>query len=252
MVRIMSFNIRCSDVNGVTWEERRGLVSRQILDVLPDSVGVQEAHSGWMDSLCNDLNAKYDYIGIGRDDGERGGEFTAIFYLKDKYEVKESGNFWLSKTPEKPSKGWDAACVRICTWALLRERATGKEYAHINTHFDHRGRKAQKNSVGMIHGKVGQFDGLPVVFTADLNILEGSDIYHKMVSSVLKDAKHLAEDTMSASTFHGGKPGKYKEHIIDYILVNGLVTPIRYRVLTDGIDGELVSDHYPIFADCEI
>lgn len=252
MIRIMSFNIRCSDVKGVTWKERRPLVSRQILEVLPDSAGVQEAHTGWMDYLAEALFEKYDYVGVGREDGKRDGEFSAIFYLKDKYEVTDSGTFWLSDTPNVPSKGWDAECTRICTWARLRDKCTGGEYVHINTHFDHRGIRAQENSVKMIHKKAKEFNDVPVVFTADLNIFEGSNLYLKMVSSVLKDAKHLSPDTMSCLTFHNAEPEKFKDSIIDYVLVNSLVTPKIYRVLTDGIDGKYVSDHYPIYIDCEI
>lgn len=248
----MTFNIRCADVKGVTWEERRGLVSQQISDVLPDSVGLQEAHTGWMDYLIEELADKYDYIGVGREDGKREGEFTSIFYLKEKYEVKDSGNFWLSETPDVPSKGWDAACTRICTWAKLADRKTGKEYVHINTHFDHRGRQAQLKSVYMIHEKAKEFEALPVVITADLNILEGSDIYLKMVSSLLKDSKHLAADTMSCLTFHNAFPKKFKDYVIDYVLVNRHVTPKVYKVITQGIDGRFVSDHYPVYADCEI
>ncbi len=248
----MTFNIRCSDVNGVTWEERRKIVSRQISDFLPDSIGLQEAHTGWMDYLVEKLSDKYDYIGVGREDGKREGEFCAIFYLKEKYEIKESGNFWLSETPDVPSKGWDSACTRICTWAKFADKQTGKEYVHINTHFDHRGRQAQGKSVDMIHEIMKRFESLPVAFTADLNILEGSDIYMKMVSSHLKDAKHSAADTMSCSTFHAGFPGKFKDYVIDYVLVNRHVTAKVYKVLTQGIDGQLVSDHYPVYADCEI
>lgn len=251
MKRIMSFNIRCSDVNGVTWQERKELVSKQILEAHPDSVGLQEAHTEWMRYLAKALKDEYSYVGIGRENGKRLGEFSAIFYLKDKYKAVESGNFWLSETPEKPSMGWDAACKRICTWVRLRDRETGKEYVHINTHFDHRGEIAQKNSVGMIHNKAKEFKDIPLVFTADLNIFEGGEIYKDMVSDVLKDAKFLAPDTMNEVTYHNGDPEHFDGKIIDFVLVNSLVVPKTYRVLTQGIDGQLVSDHYPIYSDCE-
>ena len=251
MLRIMTFNIRCSDVRGVTWEERRPLVSEQIRCVHPDSVGVQEAHEGWMTYLREALKDEYVSVGVGREDGKNEGEYSAIFYLKEKYALIDSGNFWLSETPDKPSKGWDAAYTRICTWARLREKISGWEYVHINTHFDHIGRIAQQNSVSMIHKKVAEFTDLPVVFTADLNIFEGGEIYEDMVSSQLKDAKFLAPDTMSYLTFHNGRKNPRRKLIIDYVLVNSLLKPQVYRVLAEGIDGKMVSDHYPVYVDCE-
>lgn len=252
MVGIMTFNIRCSDVKGVTWQERRELVKRQILEFRPDSVGVQEAHTEWMDYLSKALGDEYDYVGVGREDGKKDGEFCAVFYLKEKYKAIESGDFWLSKTPDKPTKGWDAACKRVCTFVRLKDRQTGKEYVHINTHFDHRGRRAQTNSVELIHNKALEYKELPVIFTGDLNILEGKKIYQKIVSSVLKDSKYIAPDSMNYLTFHNAQPEKYENHIIDYILINDLVAPKKYRVLSEGIDGQFVSDHYPVYMECEI
>lgn len=250
MIRIMSFNIRCSDVRGVTWQERRPLVSEQIRQLHPDSVGLQEAHEEWMDYLKEALKEEYASVGVGREDGKSEGEHSAIFYLKNKYDLVAHGDFWLSETPEKPSKGWDAACMRVCTWARLKKREDDSEYVHINTHFDHVGRKAQQNSVSLIHNKAAEFSNLPVVFTADLNIPEGGKIYEEMVSSQLKDAKFLAPDTMTHLTFHGGRKRPPVKLVIDYVLVNSLVKPTVYRVLTDGINGKMVSDHYPIYADC--
>ena len=118
-MRIMSFNIRCTNVGNDTWEDRIDIVTQSIIDGNPDSVGVQEATPEWMETLNKTLGEKYNYVGVGRDDGDNEGEYSAIFYLKDKYNVVDSGTFWLSETPDEVSFGWDAACRRVCTWVVL-------------------------------------------------------------------------------------------------------------------------------------
>ena len=143
-IRIMSFNIRCGDVGVQTAESRYTLVSDTIFKGAPDSVGIQEATPEWMEYLKTALSDKYDYVGIPR---EEDGEYSSIFYLKDKYTITESGNFWLSETPHKESKGWDAACYRICTWAVLENKETKEKYVHVNTHLDHVGVLARRNGV---------------------------------------------------------------------------------------------------------
>ncbi|MBQ7638972.1 MAG: hypothetical protein IJS90_08740 [Clostridia bacterium] len=135
--RIMSFNIRCSDVNGVEAKNRFNIGVRQILEVMPDSIGIQEATAEWMKQLNLKLTA-YDFVGIDRDNGGsafKGGECCPVFYLKTKFKLLDSGNFWLSETPDEPSYGPGAACRRICTWAKLKNRLTGETYVHVNTHF---------------------------------------------------------------------------------------------------------------------
>jgi endonuclease/exonuclease/phosphatase family metal-dependent hydrolase len=187
---------------------------------------------------------------VGRDDGDNEGEYSAIFYLKDKYELVDSGTFWLSETPEKPSIGWDAACNRICTWARLKNKETGEEYVHMNSHFDHVGITARKNSVQLILDKAKTFGDIPVVFTADMNVKEGSDNYKQFTESgYFYDTKYIAPDTMDYCTYHDTKPNSHKDDIIDYVMINDGFDAISYKVVTAGIDGRFVSDHYPIYAD---
>ena len=253
IMRIMSFNIRCANVGSDTWEDRIGIVSQTMLDSDADSIGVQEATPEWMATLKETVSEKSAYVGVGRDDGDNEGEYSAIFYLKDKYNVVESGTFWLSETPEKPSFGWDAACRRVCTWAVLENKENGEKYVHINTHFDHVGITARKNSVDMIVEKAKEFSDLPVVFTADMNVRQDSDNYKQFVDSgVLFDTKFAAPDSMSYCTYHDTKPEKHEKDIIDYVMINNHFKAISYRVVTEGIDGRFVSDHYPIYADIEI
>ena len=249
-MRIMSFNIRCGDVGKETWEDRIGIVSQTMLESEADSIGVQEATPEWMAALKETIGEKYAYVGVGRDDGDNEGEYSAVFYLKDKYEVVDSDTFWLSETPDTPSFGWDAACRRVCTWVQLKDKETGKEYVHMNTHFDHVGISARKNSVEMIIDKAKTFTDIPVVFTADMNVVQGSTNYNQFVDSgYFRDTKFATSDTMNYCTYHDTKPESHKDDVIDYVMINDGFDALSYRVVTEGIDGRFVSDHYPIYAD---
>jgi len=246
-LRIMSFNIRCTNVGRDSWEDRIGIVTETMKKSEADSIGVQEATPEWMETLDRELE-NYDYVGVGRDDGVNAGEFSAIFYLKDKYNLLDSGTFWLSETPEKPSLGWDAACNRICTWAVLENKETSEKYVHVNSHFDHVGIKAREESVKMILNHIDQYKDLPVVFTADMNVVEGSENYVAFTKE-LKDTKYLANDTMDYLTYHDTKPSKYEGEVIDYVMVNDNFDALSYKVVTAGIDERYVSDHFPVYAD---
>lgn len=249
-MRIMSFNIRCTSVGNDSWQDRIGIVSQTMLDSEADSIGVQEATTEWMATLRTTVSEKYACVGVGRDDGIDKGEHSAIFYLKDKYDLEDSGTFWLSETPDVPSKGWDGAFNRICTWAVLVNKETGKKYIHLNSHFDHVGVQARKNSVDLIIDKARAYSDIPVVFTADMNVEEGSDNYKQFVDSgILNDTKYLAPDTMSYCTYHDTKPQKHEKDIIDYVMINDGFQAISYKVVTEGIDGRYVSDHFPVYAD---
>lgn len=246
-IRIMSFNVLYGGDGEHGIQNRFGIVTRTVTEYYPDSLGLQEATPLWM-LWFNVFLPEYDYVGVGRDDGRFKGEYAAIFYLKDKYRVVESETFWLSQTPDKPSRGWDAACNRVCTWAVLENKVSGKRYAHINTHLDHVGSEARKNGVNMILEKAASFN-LPVVCTGDFNFRETNDLYTTLTSGVLHDTKFLAPDTMSNGTFHDFSEPADPKRIIDYILTNTQMTPLVYRVITEGIDGRAVSDHYPIYSD---
>ena len=124
MYRVMSFNLLCAGRGSRTWRKRVPRVISVIKEVNPDSFGVQEAHYDWIKKL-NRYLPEYAYIGGGRDDGKKEGEFSAVFYKKNKFDASGSGNFWISETPEKPSKGWDSACTRIATYAKLTDIESG-------------------------------------------------------------------------------------------------------------------------------
>ncbi|NLX93587.1 MAG: endonuclease/exonuclease/phosphatase family protein [Clostridiales bacterium] len=245
-VRVLTFNVRCTNVGVHFQKDRVGAVVGAIEAIAPDSFGVQEATPEWMESLKANL-PDYESVGVGRRDGEGEGEFSAIFYLKDKYEAPDSGTFWLSNTPDVPSRSWTSMLNRVCTWVELKDRTTGVRFLHINTHFD-TSFTPRKNSIPLILEKAAQYD-IPVICTGDFNTMELSPLYTELLSGVLTNAKFDAPDTMSILTFNNQRSTKRVGRVLDHILVNSKVEAKVYRVVTDHFDGMLPSDHYPIYAD---
>ena len=246
--RVMSFNIRFNE-----FFQRRTLVPKLIKQYYPDSVGLQECTYQWMYTF-RELLPEYGLVGIGRDTGTQEpdcGEMNAILYRLDKYELIDSGTFWLSETPDVPSKGWDANDNRICTWAVLEERETGRRYAHVNTHLDNIGETARGNGLALVIEKALSFD-LPVVLTGDFNFVESTPFMQQLRDSGLIYTKEAAtQETASGFTFHDYAPEKvFSQSPIDYIWVNGAVAEVRsYQIIRDKLNNRFVSDHYPIYSD---
>lgn len=250
-IRVMSFNIRYGDLGVLAAEDRYYMIEQSIEKGMPDSLGVQEATPEWMSYLGEALEA-YDYVGVGRDNGVDEGEYAAVFYLKDKYTPVDSGTFWLSDTPDKVSKGWGADCYRICTWVILENKATGEQYVHMNAHFDYANDDIRFNSADLILEKAKEFGDIPVVYTADMNFSEDSEFFEYMLDDgYLLNARTLAEDSMDYLTYHDRKPDTHENSKIDFIMVSDKFSVDSYRVVTAGIDGKYVSDHFPIYADME-
>ena len=245
-VRIASFNVRCADVNGVPDKARKTIVQKQIADLAADSIGLQEVTLMWKKTL--EKMPGYALVGEGRD-GESYGESSPILYNKLRYTCTQSGTFWLSETPDVVSFGWDAACRRVCTYVVLKNRWTGETYAHVNSHFDHKGKQAVVQEAQMVSDFIrDNFGGMPVVFTADLNAQPDSEPYRIMTES-LYDARLCADDVQTYGTFHAVKPETHAQYYIDYVLCSAQVHPLAYRTVTAGECGRFVSDHFPIYAD---
>ncbi len=245
--RIMSFNVRCTNVGIYGQKQRVRAVVSEIIDIAPDSFGVQEATPDWMEDLRANLPA-YDVIGVGRDDGDGLGEFSAIFYLKNRYTLLDSGNFWLSDTPDVPSRSFGSFFNRICSWALLKDMETGVEFLHMNTHFD-TSKGPREKSVPLILEKSAKHADIPVVCTGDFNSGEMSSAYMALVTGGLKNAKFEAKDTMNVLTFNNQMHVRRFGRVLDHILINNKVDSLVYRVVADKYDGKLPSDHYPIYSD---
>ncbi|MBV4356441.1 endonuclease/exonuclease/phosphatase family protein [Pinibacter aurantiacus] len=233
------------------WPNRKEMVKDLIRYHEFDIFGVQEALSGQMKDL--EELTEYSHVGVGRDDGKDGGEYSAIFYNNKKYQVLKSGNFWLSPTPEKPSKGWDAAYIRICTWACLKDKKTGKQFFMFNTHFDNEGVQARENAAKMILEKIDSVasKNTPVIITGDFNSNPSTSAYGTIVTK-FSDAKLIAQTKPYGpdSTFNDFKYQNYtkvvKEGRIDFVFVNKNVEVLKYAVLTDSKDLRFPSDHFPV------
>ena len=253
-VRVMSYNIRCADVNGEPLGERTDPAARQILEVMPDSVGIQEATAPMMKALNRKLFL-YDWVGLDRDKGVspmEGGESCPIFYLRERFRLLDSGTFWLSDTPDEPSYGPGAACRRVCTWAKLQNHQTGEVYVHVNSHFDHISEEARVAGAGIVIRFIEEnFTDTAVVFTADMNTQEETDTYRIMTTN-LSDARFCADDAVSYGTFHGCSPETHADYTIDYILCSEGIQVDSYRVVTKGVDGRFTSDHFPVYADVRL
>lgn len=258
-VRWCTFNIRCiaapDEKIGCSWEVRKDNVAQYVLDNNIDIVGMQEVTFKQLNDLRERLKG-YDYVGVGRTDGKEKGEFTPVFFRADKYEPLEKGNFWLSETPDVPgSKGWDAALERVASYVKLKDKATGKIFMAINTHYDHIGVQARKESAKLIMSKIKSIVGdRPAVVTGDFNITEDNEAYSTMVNSEFKmnDAYHMtARHTGAPYTFHDYcRISPLKAPKIDFIFI----TP-NVKVLQSHIERETptkrISDHNPHWADLE-
>lgn len=244
-LRIMSFNIRFGEYN-----KRKNIVPLLIMEYAPDSIGIQECTHQWYENLTETLT-DYEFIGVGRDTGDTSalcGEMSAILFRKDKFTLLDSGTFWLSETPDEVSQGWDGACRRICTWVILEDKVTGEQFAHVNTHLDHKGPEARVNGSQMVKDFALEFD-MPVVVTGDFNFKKDTDLYMGMIGEGLRDTQDSTEDTMNGKTYHdyeGGEEGLP----IDFIFVNEQVSEVlKYRIVRDTYNGKHSSDHYPIYTD---
>ncbi len=244
-MKIMTFNVLCGDRAGRLVSDRYPIVAELIKNENPDSVGVQEATPEWMEWLKKYLT-DYDFVGVGREDGKNDGEYSAVFYKKDKFSLIDSDNFWLSDTPDVPSRGWDGACTRICTWALLENKETKQRYAHINTHLDHVGDVARQKGMELIFAEAEKMPA-PAVVTGDFNFYEGSHFYKDLLDGRLADTKYTAKESDDGITFHGYDVVK-DQGIIDFIFTTPEFSVDKYSIIKDKINGDYPSDHFPVTA----
>ena len=249
-LKVMSYNIRMGTADDGTnsWQYRYPATALMIEDQKPDIFGVQEAldfQIHFIEENCRD----YKSVGVGREDGKKKGEHMSIFYNKKTVSLLKWGTFWLSETPEEPSKGWDAACFRSATWALMKDRKTGRKFYYVNTHLDHKGAEAQKNGLKLIVDRIDSInpEGYPMILTGDFNIRPDNPAL-KDLDARMSSARKIAEKTDDHATFNGWAKPK-SGNIIDYIYVSGFTACPEYQTVTKKYaDRTYVSDHYPIIA----
>lgn len=260
-VNVMSFNIRMDNPEDSlnNWKYRKDVAAQIIKDQNIDIVGTQEVLYNQLQDLLERL-PDYNYIGVGREDGKQKGEYAALFYKKERFEEEDSGTFWLSETPDVAgSKGWDGACERVASWAVLKDKETGKKIFAINTHLDHVGETARQKGVTLLIDRAKELsNGLPVIITGDFNAERESGVIKHALdpnnSMQLFDSYAIASTTDNAKwTFHDfGKLPEEERPYIDYIFVNKSVIVDEYKVMDEKLNDIYLSDHRPIVAKLTI
>lgn len=263
-LNVMSFNIRFNNPNDGenAWPSRKALVANTVQFYRADLVGVQEALKEQLDDLSA-LLPEFAWLGVGRDDGKELGEYSAILYRKDRFEVLQQVTFWLSEEPEQPgSVGWDAAITRVVTWAKFQDKRDAKGFFLFNTHFDHVGQRAREESAKLLLRQIQNVAGSePVIVTGDFNATASNLVYEILVGGAAEqDSLAPAHGLINAReismlphygpdwTFHDfgratERPG------IDYIFVNHRLNVLRHGVIADPAGGPYASDHLPVLAE---
>lgn len=248
---LASYNIRLkteSDV-GNLWDDRKLALTNLIEFHEFDIFGIQEGFLEQLQDMEKQLPG-FQYVGVGRDDGAQKGEHSAIFYRVDRFKLLKSGTFWLSPTDtEKPNKGWDAALPRICTWGVFQDKKNGKQFIFMNTHFDHVGIEARKESAKLILAKAKEFaQDLPLILTGDFNVDEHNEAYFTLSKSgIVTDTYDLAKMVYEPnSTFNGWGKSLREKGRIDHIFITKPFQVVKYGILTDTYVGKFPSDHFPV------
>ena len=212
-LKIMSFNIAVDNLaESKGWEWRRSAVNKMISDIKPTIIGFQEMQAHEMTGILN-AHSEYSWYGVGRDSGNaprRTSEYTAeetmtIFWQKDVLSDEGHGTFWLSETPESVSLGWDAACNRTVTWVKFKHIKTGMEFYMFNTHLDHKGSTARKESAKLIASKIKELnpDGLVTFLTGDFNVKPNNAALDPLNDSMKSARDYAAVSDNTKNTFHG-------------------------------------------------
>ncbi len=245
-----------SFIEGTYTTRRAHLFAQQINYYLPDVLGVQELNSIWQGKM-EELLPQYAYYGIkrGGDAKEETSEMSGIFYLKDKFELVDSGTFWISNTPEKESKYENAACHRICSFVVLKNKNTGKLLAHLNTHLDHVSTEAQDLGGKLIAEKTeeikAKYGDIPTVVTGDFNQYPDGLAIKALKDKGFVNAYDTSENGKMTATYHGWGD-ILEDKPIDFIFVSKDVTVKDYAVQDEKWDNSYVSDHFMITAEIEM
>lgn len=258
-VKLMSYNIRldvASDGEN-RWDLRKDKVAALMNYYEADFVGGQEVQRHQLQYLLSQL-ANYNYIGVGRDDGKEAGEYSCIFYNKQKFDVIQQSTFWLSQTPDSVSFGWNAACKRVCTYGLFRNKKTKQKLWVFNTHFDHIGDTARIESAKLVTQKIKQLakaKNYPVVVMGDFNSKpdEAPAMY---MAENFRNARSSSKQKPygPVDTWQGFEFTKKPDGCIDYIFLskNKNLLVKKFATITDSYDMKYPSDHFPVLATIEI
>jgi endonuclease/exonuclease/phosphatase family metal-dependent hydrolase len=259
VVKVMTYNIRMDTPNDGenAWPNRKETLTNQILFFAPDVVGIQEGLAHQVHYLDTSLEA-YRRVGIGRADVKEDGvgEYAAIYYNREKFKKLKSGTFWLSNTPDVPSRGWDASLNRICTFILLKSKSSGKQFWVFNTHFDHKGVEAREKSVELIVQKIEALnkEKQPIFLIGDFN-LQPTDVPIQFLVSQFNDSKKISQLVPYGpiGTSNGFDINRKDQKRIDYIFTSKNSIEIKkYAVITNIDNQKYPSDHFPVFVEAAI
>ncbi len=248
-MNVATYNLRLNTPNDGQnqWPFRKQAVEALIRYHEFDIFGTQEV----LPDQIKDLEemSEYAHVGVGRDDGKSAGEHSAIFFRQQRFTLLDHGDFWLSETPDKPSKGWDARCCnRLATWARLHDISNGKSMLVISVHFDHEGEVARRESAKLVLRWMEQHKGNDaVIVLGDFNSVPDSEQIRIMKSALIntRDVSQTAPYGPLA-TFNGFKLGGLPEELIDYIFIGPGIRVEKYGVLTDSNGQRYPSDHFPV------
>lgn len=256
-LNVMTFNIRLNTTSDSlnAWPYRKDLVSSQVLFHDIHLLGVQEALHDQMLDLRAGL-PQFKSIGGGRDDGKEKGEYSAIFYDTTRLQLLKSDMFWLSETPGVAgSKSWDAAITRMVTWARFRDRKSKKVFYAFNTHFDHIGKVARRESAKLLLNKVRELAGnTPAVITGDFNAQPGDEPIRVVMNP--GEPLHFTDSKDISATGHYGPTGTFtgfrnkeiSDEPIDYIFLRGNWKVSKHATISQTWGGRFASDHFAVLA----
>lgn len=254
-VKVMTYNIRWDnpDDGEDNWHNRKEALSSFIAGEKPDFIGLQEALEGQLEYLKN-YSGSYNHIGVGRDDGIAEGEFSPVLFDSSKWELIEFQNKWLSTTPDSVSRGWDAACNRVVSQGIFKNKESGEEVLIMNTHFDHVGEMARKGSAELIINWVKDNEDIKdIILLGDFNFNPTNPLY-KILTSELNDSRkktaNIYEDNIG--TFNGFKLDGPFTNRIDFVFTKKDMNIVSYQNIEIRVNGRQISDHFPIIVDIKI
>ena len=250
-LKVISYNIRYNNSNdGINiWENRKSTIAQFLIDESPDFAGLQEVTYSQLSFLKESL-VNYNFIGVGRDDGKTKGEYSPIFFNKKKYQVLSNKTFWLSSTPEKVSVGWDASMERICTYGLFENIYSKEKLWVFNTHFDHIGNEARKNSTDLILKRINEIKstGDPIILTGDFNLNDNHSSIKKIQSQMKDVLLKINKSDTHYETYNGFKNMIESKRRIDYIFVNNIEVKKAKNIHLKTPYGGWASDHHPVLS----
>ncbi|MFT2010541.1 endonuclease/exonuclease/phosphatase family protein [Pontibacter sp. 13R65] len=255
-INVMSYNVLQDDPvrpKGYSWAERKDRVMQQIKENNIDILCAQEDYLNQGDDISRATG--FYKTGVSRNTGNAtgSGEFVAIYYNKNRFTLQKWGRFWMSETPDVPSRSWDARVLRICNWAKFKDANTNKEFYVFNTHLDHIGSEARLKSAELLKAKIAEIaEGKPVILAGDMNATpETAPI--RVLNNFMFDSREVSEKYPSGpiGTYNAMDINKPLNRRIDYIFVNNLFRVLEYSVLNETKDNIYPSDHLPVLARVE-